>query len=50
MSAYPLRRSKRIDGDASYSSIAEEYEIGKATVSVIKKNEDKNKLASGMEK
>jgi len=26
MSAYPLRRSKRIDGGASYSSIAEEYE------------------------
>ena len=35
MSAYLLRRSKRIDKGASYSSIAEEYEIGKTNVSGI---------------
>ena len=36
MSAYPLRRSKRIDGGASYSSIAEEYEKNKTNESGIK--------------
>ena len=50
MSAYPSRRSKRIDGGASYGSIAEEYEIGKKNVSGIKRNKDIKKFTSGMEK
>jgi len=39
-----LRRSKRIDGGASYSSIAKEYEMHNTIVSGVKKNEDKKEV------
>ena len=42
-----LRRSKRIGGGASYSSIAKEYELHNTNVSGVEKNEDKKKFASG---
>ena len=45
-----LKVLKRIDGGASLSCLAKEYDIGRSTVSDIKKNEDKLKnFASSME-